>query len=435
MEETFITSIKINKVRHLEGLEIRLSDTERKHLILTGKNGSGKTSVLLEIRNYISALTNNWLQNKDSNFWSIYQQYLNQINSIKNNSWNYLKNSDQNNGINNYWHDNTGLVIQQRHLKILENEWSFLQKIASSNFDISIEISNSNIVYQNFIQGNFLSVFFDSKRINFIGSNNAITKQVIRDNYGIRELANLNFGQYIVNLKAKKSFAKDENNSILVAQIDSWFERFTNLLKQVFDDNSIELKFDSDSFNFYINSENKPSFDFNTLSDGYSALFAIITEIMMRMESKSSAVYDLQGIVLIDEIETHLHIDLQKKILPFLTSFFPKIQFIVTTHSPFVLSSVDNAVIYDLEKQIRVEDLSGYSYSNIIKSYFGADEYSAELREKVSEYETLLNLNNLNLPQKERLYELKLFFKELPKSLSPELQLKISQLELAELAA
>ena len=70
-----------------------------------------------------------------------------------------------------------------------------------------------------------------------------------------------------------------------------------------------------------------------------------------------------------------------------------------------------------------------------MKSYFGADEYSAELRKKVSEYETLLNLNDLNLSQKERLYELKLFFKELPKSLSPELQLKISQLELAELAA
>lgn len=39
---------------------------------------------------------------------------------------------------------------------------------------------------------------------------------------------------------------------------------------------------------------------------------------------------------LVDEIETHLHVDLQKKVLPFLISFFPKIQFIVTTHSPFV---------------------------------------------------------------------------------------------------
>ena len=48
--------------------------------------------------------------------------------------------------------------------------------------------------------------------------------------------------------------------------------------------------------------------------------------------------YDLQGIVLIDEIETHLHVELQKKILPFLTNFFPNIQFVITTHSPFILN-------------------------------------------------------------------------------------------------
>jgi recombinational DNA repair ATPase RecF len=52
MEDVFISKIKINKVRHLENLEIPLSDTERKHLILTGKNGSGKTSILLALKNF-----------------------------------------------------------------------------------------------------------------------------------------------------------------------------------------------------------------------------------------------------------------------------------------------------------------------------------------------------------------------------------------------
>jgi recombinational DNA repair ATPase RecF len=43
----FITEINIKKVRHLENIDIVLGD-EKKHLILTGKNGSGKTSVLEE---------------------------------------------------------------------------------------------------------------------------------------------------------------------------------------------------------------------------------------------------------------------------------------------------------------------------------------------------------------------------------------------------
>lgn len=46
MENTFLTNIHIKNVRHLKDIEIPLSTTERKHLILTGKNGSGKTSVL-----------------------------------------------------------------------------------------------------------------------------------------------------------------------------------------------------------------------------------------------------------------------------------------------------------------------------------------------------------------------------------------------------
>ncbi|MEA2012738.1 MAG: AAA family ATPase, partial [Verrucomicrobiota bacterium] len=93
------------------------------------------------------------------------------------------------------------------------------------------------------------------------------------------------------------------------------------------------------------------SFGLNELSDGYSSLLAVLTELILRMEAHNASNYDMQGVVLIDEIETHLHVELQKKVLPFLVSFFPKIQFIVTTHSPFILSSLSNAVICDLEKK------------------------------------------------------------------------------------
>ena len=58
----------------------------------------------------------------------------------------------------------------------------------------------------------------------------------------------------------------------------------------------------------------------------------------------------LEGIVLIDEIETHLHLELQRSILPFLTEMFPNLQFIVTTHSPFVASGLENVVVYEPEK-------------------------------------------------------------------------------------
>ena len=51
-QDIFIKNIKIGKVRNLQDIDISISETEKKHLILTGKNGSGKTSLLESMRDY-----------------------------------------------------------------------------------------------------------------------------------------------------------------------------------------------------------------------------------------------------------------------------------------------------------------------------------------------------------------------------------------------
>ena len=359
MEETFIDRIKIIKVHHLEGLEIRLSDTERKHLILTGRNGSGKTSVLEAI--------------------------------------------------------NKGLYRRYKH-----------EKPNDSNIDIGLNMDKSAVFMP------FAPFFFDSKRnTNFIESKGP---QKIPFKYGESvDKINPYFVQHLVNLRYDRLDFKDQDSAKEVETIDTWFNEFTSLLKEMFDDNNLEIQFNRADYNFYISIKNHEVFSLNQLSDGYRAVLDIVSELLMRSAGKAIHAYDLQGIVLIDEIETHLHIDLQKKILPFLTSFFPKIQFIVTTHSPFVLSSVDNAVIYDLEKQIRVEDLSGYSVEGIIESYFDNDKYSKSIQDKIVEFEVLMAKPFLTEKEKLRIDFLEQYFDELPDFLSPELQVKIQQIQLAKL--
>lgn len=397
MEEIFVTKLRINKVRHLENLEIPLSDTERKHLILTGKNGSGKTSVMQAL-------------NK-----RLYQIYLSNIQYVQNEI--DSGNTDEIEDIIQYGTD------------IKENEDAFF-------YFNKVELLPEKVTNEQFI-----IAFFKAKRKPEYHRSESIKKININDYYHQHETANRIFLDYLVYLRTEKSFAHEENDYEKVRQIDTWFAKFENLLKDIFGEPDLKTSFDRKGFNynFLIKLPNRDLFDLTTLSDGYAAILDIVSELIMRMENKASQVYDLQGIVLIDEIETHLHIDLQKKILPFLTAFFPKIQFIVTTHSPFVLSSIDNAAIYDLEKQQRVEGLSAYTYTNIVKGYFGTDEYSNEIKEKVADYEHLINkmqgtTANLSVEEKGQFYELKMYFEELPKSLSPELQLKIQQLELAQLA-
>ena len=56
MKEYFISEILINKLYHLSNIKIELNPTERQHLLLTGKNGSGKTSLLVEIEAYLKAI-------------------------------------------------------------------------------------------------------------------------------------------------------------------------------------------------------------------------------------------------------------------------------------------------------------------------------------------------------------------------------------------
>lgn len=109
-----------------------------------------------------------------------------------------------------------------------------------------------------------------------------------------------------------------------------------------------------------IRQEGREPFEFSEQSDGYSSVIYIVSDLILRMDKnwlldEEISQYNAQGIVLIDELETHLHIELQKKILPFLTKFFPNIQFIVTTHSPYILNSISNTKAYDLEKHVELK--------------------------------------------------------------------------------
>ena len=74
------------------------------------------------------------------------------------------------------------------------------------------------------------------------------------------------------------------------------------------------------------------------LSSGELALISIFGEIIHQADNNvnNTPLENIKGIVLIDEIEEHLHITLQKEILPKMFALFPNVQFIVSSHSPFL---------------------------------------------------------------------------------------------------
>lgn len=117
-----------------------------------------------------------------------------------------------------------------------------------------------------------------------------------------------------------------------------------------------------------------------------------LSDLILKMQDSNSLTrnYQKQGIVLIDEIETHLHLELQRLVMPLLTKIFPNIQFIVTTHSPFVLSSMPNAIAYDLEHREIIEELTEYSYESLAEGYFGVKTNSSYMEMRLNSLEDLL---------------------------------------------
>ena len=132
---------------------------------------------------------------------------------------------------------------------------------------------------------------------------------------------------------------------------------------------------------------------------------------------------------MIDEIETHLHIELQRKILPFLTRFFPRIQFIISTHSPYILTSVPNATIFDLEKKVTFNDMSSYSIDNVAEAYFDSEDYSVELEQKFEEYQNLLEKTDPTDKERIRRAELRTELKNINSTLSSRIKNEFEELE------
>lgn len=435
--DCFIENIKIKDIRNIINFDIPLSSNERKHLIITGKNGSGKTSTIIEINNLLTKIINNQygqLQRLNKDIENFKRAIISEKNNIESWQKNILiqkelaeKTITQEQSKINISSYNQNIINSNQNIINYENSINGWKKQIESFSKVDIVFKNELDLLNDASQGNYLLAYFQSQRKNQPTIPNTITKQTFSTKYNTNPSISQTFVQYMVNTHTEKMFANEEGDIESVRKIEEWFLKVENSFKELFARKDLSLKFYRKELNYKIEYEDK-SFGLNELSDGYSSVLAILTELILRMESKNINAYDMQGIVLIDEIETHLHVELQKRILPFLSSFFPKIQFIVTTHSPFVLSSLPNAIICDLEKKFITEDLSAYSYDALIESYFDTDKYSSEMKNKIDRFEELSLLSEKSSQEEFEYLKLKSYLKKLPTFMAPELDVKIKEL-------
>jgi predicted ATPase len=119
-----------------------------------------------------------------------------------------------------------------------------------------------------------------------------------------------------------------------------------NLLQTLLE-NNVEIKVSGGGIRF---TEKGYELSFEQLSEGYKNLLIWISDLLYRLQQDQpniDKIENLKGIVLLDEIELHLHPIWQSKIVAQIRSFFKNVQFIFTTHSPTIIQGAsENAVIY-----------------------------------------------------------------------------------------
>ena len=155
----------------------------------------------------------------------------------------------------------------------------------------------------------------------------------------------------------------------------------------------------------------------DSLSDGFRSILSLTFELLRQLvrvygsETVFKQIYantmqiDVSGVVIIDEIDAHLHPIWQTKIGQFFLKYFPKIQFIVTTHSPLICRAAEKGSIWQLSigedlntaKEVLDNDKKYLLYGNILDAY-GTTLFGKEPVQRSPETEKeLMELGKLNM--------------------------------------
>lgn len=368
----YIKSIQQNKIN-------RKINLDGSNLIIVGNNGAGKTSFLLAVRDFILKLFNDSQLYTDSEL----NQFI----------------TDNRNAMVHYHKESANYIS-------CLNSIEYYEKILERREELNIDFYSNASLINDIQKGKFVFRFFDAYRkyssvsTGLLSSVEELYEQF--KNSSVNNEVSDYFQRYLVSMS---NYALIERGA---GELEE-YERVINIilkmehdLQSLFDDASIKFIFNRKKLTMELAQGERPPFVLENLPSGYASILAVYAELIMLAELSRTDRADIKGVVLIDEIDAHLHVSVQKKVFEFFSNSFPNIQFIISTHSPFVIQSVSNAIIYNLSNDETLEDLSVYSYTSIVKGLLGETSNSDDLENMLAELDGLSKTSNFG----ERYYTL-----------------------------
>ncbi|MCQ2514284.1 MAG: tetratricopeptide repeat protein [Ruminococcus sp.] len=171
-----------------------------------------------------------------------------------------------------------------------------------------------------------------------------------------------------------------------------------SFMSKMMDNQDINIFYDKRAEEIMYSSDNE-TLPIRMLSSGYRSLIGMVIDIATRMavlnpDLKNDIIKQTPGIILIDEIDLHLHPEWQWKVLSVLSETFPNVQIIATTHSPIIIASCDknNVITIQQDDSINSSSANGWQISDVLKTYMNTASRSSATLDKLKKLKSLADL-------------------------------------------
>ncbi|MDI9365538.1 MAG: AAA family ATPase [Flavobacterium sp.] len=360
-----ITGIELDYIGPFEKAVINFpekQDADKAEIhIFTGENGTGKTTLL------------------ESLLAPMNEYYYNNRKQNGNSGIIVFENNGSYNVLGNYMRD--FFAFQMKHqLSSSQSFFTRYKHFIDNNLTMNLEMAFfAYSGYRRLSNANIESIReLDVSPIqNAINFNNSSNAQLLI--------------QWIANNKTKEALAFRRNDEIAAKRYEDSIKKIENAVSEI---TSWQIQFELEENPLAVSIiVNGTKLSFDLLPDGLKSIISWIADLLMRIDrikwADEKDAFEKNLILFLDEIDVHLHPAWQRKILPVVQKLFKNSQIFVSTHSPFVVGSVDGAWVYKLEKRgnftfvnepVLSEDAK--SYQTILEEIFGIKEQFGEAVEK-----------------------------------------------------
>ncbi|MCF5760052.1 AAA family ATPase [Aeromonas veronii] len=396
-----ISEISIKNLKKVTRLDLKIPENN-KVICFVGENGSNKSSVLTYLYQMMRRTTQEKSPSDDNDF---FYQNTYDISQVEQEQYYFIKVGLTHNG-SKYFTSEASISdfssLTEETKKLLLNEFPFQydekgkRQFLKNWWGFRDPVSSADIVKESvllFRPSNRYEVQSGEKsldenkskvepKINVFGRR----KFPFRVESGIEEASSyfldVLLDYFIAINHGAPSFSLYEEFLSVLTSIDSDFSQLTI----------------SQFPNKAISAKNLPRLD--ALSAGQSDWLVTAINILVQIADLSSQsgavvknVYEVPGVVFIDEIDKNYHPKLQEEIVPWFTSKFPNLQFVISTHSPYLIRSLgEDCVVVKLPQgDVISEDFTYWDVNEVSSKIFGRDiGFSRKVELEIKEFKNLL---------------------------------------------